>query len=287
MSSQKQLALTRVLFFLMLFWFTARWDYFLMWAEVPEEFWHPNGLMKIFSHPFLDQQALTFWVSLWRWTLLPAALGLAYRFFAPINITAGFVVIGFAHSFGYQTHTYMPLLLAGLVLAFAPSADAFSLDRLIWGAQPKNEEASIYKWSLFNMKLVFCLVFFAAGASKIMNGGWDWIAGDTLRNYFLRAPLVYGDVHPTAHRLALNFKISQWPLVINVLALLTILIEFLSPTILLKPRWAWLFVPALFIMQVVIYFTIYVKFASYMALYTVWIVFFLSEFLQTKKKIRI
>lgn len=279
MSPMAQLGLVRILFFWLAYWQLAAHDYFLLWGGVPAEFWYPNGVMEFFSRPPLSQDILMSLFTIWRWTFFPLIFGLGYRFIAPVNFVLGFIIVSFAHSFGYQTHTYMPVILVTLPLSLSPASDALSLDRLI----RKNSfilKPEVHERTLFNMKLVFCLVFFAAGTSKVINGGWEWVAGDTLRNYFLNASLVYSDINFRANDLAINILLYNWPILCKVFAGLAITIECSTLLILWKERLGVLIVPALFIMQVAIYFTIFVNFSSYISLYIVWIVTLTSTLLK-------
>lgn len=279
MTYSQRLGLTRILFFTMMLYLMASRDYFWGWALVPEEFWYPTGVFSWFSEPPITTPILKVFVYSWRLSFIPVILGLGYRYFGPINAILGFLIVNFAHSYGYQTHTYMPLILASLPLAFSPAADSMSLEKYLWKKKPQHNE-EIYKRTIFNLKLVFCVVFFCAGLSKVINGGWQWVAGDTLRNYFVNASVIYTDINFLARQTALNLKLYDWPLLCNILAAMAILIECAAPLALWRSRLAAIIVPSLFVMQTFIYFTIYVNFSYYLGLYLVW----LPDLLFRKKK---
>lgn len=268
MTGARKLALVRIVFFSVLFFVRGTGPYLRLWSEVPAEFWHPNGLLTFIPHAAIPDQMIDWLFEFWRWTLPLCALGLFYRWLAPLNWLAGFFLFNYAHSFGYQTHTYMPVVLAGLPLAFSRATDAWSVDSR-FRPTPQNAD---YDQPLFNMRLVFVLVFFAAGISKLRNGGLEWFTGDTLRNYFLRASTVYSDVHSTAHRVSANVALYNWPMLTRLMAAAGVGLELLAPLALWRrPAATGLIVLGLLAMQIVIYFTVFVNFSIYLALYSCWL----------------
>lgn len=267
MTGAKQLALVRIAFFASLFFVRGRGPYLRLWSEVPPEFWHPNGLLTLVPHSAIPSMTVDWLFEFWRWTLPICALGLFYRLLAPLNWIAGFFLFNYAHSFGYQTHTYMPLVLAGLPLAFARAADAWSVDSRFVNASTETN----YSQAIFNMRLVFTLTFFAAGLSKLRNSGIDWVIGDTLRNYFLRASIVSFDVHETAHQMGTNLFLYNFPIMTRVMAAFGLGLELLSPFALWRRPFNWLIIVGLLAMQIVIYFSVFVNFSAYLALYSCWL----------------
>ena len=161
----------------------------------------------------------------------------------------------------------MPVVLAGLPLAFSRAADAWSADSRL---RPASQNAD-YDLPLFNMRLVFALVFFAAGLSKLRNGGLEWFTGDTLRNYFLLASTVYSDVHSTAHHVSANVALYDWPMLTRLMAVTGVGLELLAPLTLWRRPLTSLIVLGLLAMQIVIYFTVFVNFSIYLALYSCWL----------------
>ena len=268
----RNLAIIRILYFSLIYWLIARYSYFEDWQNVPTEFWFPTGPMSFFSAPPLPSALHTLLFHLWRWLLVICALGLLYRWLAPVTFIFGFILFNYAHSFGYQTHTYMPVLLAGLPLAFARASDTLSLDRFFGNPKPETAiDLRIYTWHVKSMQLVFCLTFFAAGVSKLRFGGMEWIFSDTLRNYFYRASIIYSDMHPLAHAIGLNRILYEHPIFTRVLAMVAVIIEFSAPLALWKQTYARVIVPMLFVMQIFIFFTIFVNFQIYLTIYIAWI----------------
>ncbi len=166
----------------------------------------------------------------------------------------------------------MPVLLAGLPLAFSRASDAFSIDSWITRKNPTAiSDVRNYTWPLKTMQLVFCLVFFAAGIAKLRFGGIEWVTSDTLRNYFYRASIVYADVHEFAHTIGLNRILYEYPTLTKFLAAGAIIGELVAPVALLKRSYARVIVPMLLFMQIFIFFTIFVNFQIYLAMYIAWI----------------
>ncbi len=266
------LAITRFLYFTILFILIGSSDYFLNWNQVPEEFWNPAGLLKIFdSRPVPNSvHAAVFYF--WRWSLLLCAFGVCYRVIAPVNFLAGFLLMNYAHSFGYRSHTFMPVLLAGLPLALAQASDALSFDRIVFFRSAKRTaDSRVYLYPLKTMHLVFCSIFFIAAIAKLRASGSDWVTSDTLRNYFMRASFVYSDVNRIAGAVRINEWLYNYPLVCHFLAGFAIIAELTAPMAFFKPRLARLIIPGILLMQLSIFFTIYVNFQLYFAIYVAWV----------------
>ena len=266
------LAVTRFLYFALVFYLVGVDRYFLEWQNVPIEFWLPTGPMLAFDVPPLSIDMHTWLFYFWRWSLPACALGLGYRVIAPLNFVAGFILMNYAHSFGYQTHTYMPVLLVGLTLSFAAASDVLSVDSILFRKRLKPSiDVRLYALPLRIAQGTFCLVFFAAGVSKLRAGGFDWFTTDTLRNYFLLSSIRYEDINAVAHQFRLNHALYTIPWLCNVLAFLTIILELSAPLAFFKRRAAWFIVPALFFAQIFIFFTIFVNFRIYLAIYAAWV----------------
>jgi hypothetical protein len=271
-SASFNLAVTRFLYFAIVFYLIGTGGYFLDWQNVPAEYWFPTGPMLAFDRPPFSREVHTWIFLFWRWSLPACALGLGYRILAPLNFVAAFILMNYAHSFGYQTHTYMPVLLVGFSLSFAAASDRLSLDsRLFPKWVQQTHDLRLYNWPLRTAQLTFCLVFFAAGISKVRTSGLDWITTDTLQNYFLVSSLVYRDVNSAAHAFRLNHLLYLEPWLCHLLALTTVAIEIAAPLAFFRRRLAWVLVPTLFLAQVFIFFAIYVNFRIYLAIYVVWI----------------
>ncbi len=269
-SAALNLGVVRFLYFTMVFFFLAPAGYFQAWGLAPEEFWKPVGVLAFFDTPPVSSEAFrtinTFWVV----SIPVCALGLFYRIVAPFNFLAGFFVTNYASSFGVNTHTYLPVILAGLPLAFSFASDSFSLDRHFFRkTQPC--DSRIYVAPVRTMQVVFCLVFFISAIAKLRFGGVEWVTSNTLQNYLFRAAQIF----PDAHRLATELKFGLWlyqhEALLHWIAGSTIVFELLVPVAYFYRPSVKFIVPLMMTMQVGFFFAMYVNFISFLAIYVVWI----------------
>lgn len=173
-----------------------------------------------------------------------------------------FLAFNIGHSFGYQTHTYMGLVLASFALAFCGNN------------------------RIFCVRAVFCSIFFAAGVSKIRNGGLDWIFSESMQNILIRAHIFFHDIHALAHRFDLNLVVAKNLLLTKLLALSGVLIELVVPVALFSGRFRFVVILALLLMQFSIFFLIFVNFKVYLMLYIFWVNWgAVFDFLRCKKLI--
>jgi hypothetical protein len=105
-----------------------------------------------------------------------------------------------------------------IVLCFARSADAWSLDRLLWKrAQVTELEAQRYRWPVELMVVWIALVYFAAGVAKLfpLRKGIIWLNGASAQRmamYYLRdSPLFWLlDGTPFDYSLRFPFMLLSW-----------------------------------------------------------------------------
>lgn len=267
------LSVFRVLFFLVVFITMASDDYFLRWIEVPKAFWFPRSLnLFLGAPPSADLIEALF--HLWRWTTVLCMFGFFYRFVAPIWWVSCLIVTLHGHSFGYQGHVFMPVVLAGLPMAFARASESFSFDswwRNKTGKPQAKDSAFADRMALRTVQLILVLAYFAAGVAKLRYGGIDWLTTDTLRNYLFRSSIVYADTNALAHLFALNDLFIRFPTLCKALAVFAVGVEFFAPLAFLRRRLAYLLVPLIVGLQIGIFFTIYVRFTPYFAILGAWI----------------
>ncbi len=139
------------------------------------------------------------------------------------------------------------MVLYLLIVAFAPSADVWSLDarrRRARPAQPtgptdpteptESSESTRYGLPIALASLVLVTSYVIAGLAKLRYGGLEWIVGDTLRNHVayaaVRLDLLGGTPSPLADRAVRLERI--WPFA----AAATIVIELAAPIALLGGR---------------------------------------------------
>jgi protein PhnA len=185
------LAVVRIFFFICVLITASGPDYFLQWSQVPSQFWTPRGILRLFSEP-LRAEFIVYAFHTWRWLTLACLFGVFFRWTAPIWWVLRLIVITNGHSYGYQGHVYMPLVLASLPLCFSRASDAFSFDS--WKKPiAVAVDLQAYVLPVRTIQIALVLAYFAAGVSKLRFGGLEWITGDTLRNYLIRSSLIFSD----------------------------------------------------------------------------------------------
>lgn len=267
------LAICRIVYFSIVFLTMANTDYFLRWREVPESFWFPRGVYLFLSSPISrDWVTLLFYV--WQLSTVFCAIGFLYRWVAPVWWLSCLLVTTNGHSFGYQGHVFMPVVLAGLPLALAQASRVLSFDSWLarrLGRSPKVGSALGDRISIRSVQVVLVLAYFAAGVAKLRHGGLDWMTGDTLRNYLFRSSVIYSDTNALAHLLSLNDRLIRFPILCNLLAFFAVITEVAAPAAFFWRRASYIVIPLIVALQVGIFFTMYVRFTPYLALVAAWI----------------
>ena len=151
----------------------------------------------------------------------------------------GMLALGsYRGSWGQLLHFENLMVLYLLIVASAPSADAWSLDARRRGqhadSSPNGRESAAYGWPIALAALVLVLTYVIAGVAKLRYGGIDWVIGDTLRNHVAyaaaRLELLGGSPSPLA---GLGVRLDPvWP----VAAAFTIAVELAAPVALLGGR---------------------------------------------------
>ena len=165
-------------------------------------------------------------------------LGWRFRVSGPL-FALGFLALGsYRGSWGQLLHFENLVVLHVLVVAVAPSVDAWSLDARA-GRTASDREETAYGWPIALAALVVVVTYVITGIAKLRYGGFDWIAGGTLRNHVAYAAarwnLLGGDPAPFAGWGVRNAWI--W----TPAAVATVVIELAAPVALLggRIRTAW------------------------------------------------
>ncbi len=223
-------------------------SYFFSFSQMPEELWLPTGILSLLDRPiFLSEDSISILSLAWFVSGALSALGLGFRFASVLFCVLQFLMFNIAHSYGYLTHTYMPLVLVSMALAFGGN------------------------YTIFLTRFIFCSIFFSAGLSKVINGGIDWVFSDSMQNILLRSGIYYHDIHRLPNLLGLNLSLASNLLLSKILAFATVALELLAPLALFSQRLRLCIIGSLLIMQVAIYFLIFVNFKVYAAIYVFWI----------------
>jgi hypothetical protein len=157
----------------------VRSAHFWQVAALEHRRWEPVGLLGWLDDPLPASVA--------RGVLLAAILtGLAfvagwrYGLSAPVFVVLLLLVTTARNSWGQVWHTENLLLWHVGILAFAPAADAWSLDARAHRRRPDGSRH--YGDVALLMSIVTVATYVVAGVTKLRNGGVGWLTGDLLRN---------------------------------------------------------------------------------------------------------
>jgi hypothetical protein len=177
---------------------------------------------------------------------LLATVGLWTRVALPLAYLAALPLIAMTSSLGKTVHNDVLLLLCLFPLLPAPAADAWSLDArrpaVRRGRRPRAAQAPAwswrYGWPLRTAMVVVAGAYFLTGYAKLLHAGPAWVTSGNLRW------ILYAASDAQAHPNAAALFVADRPWLAHLLAAATLAIELGFPLVLLRPRLAWAFVPA-------------------------------------------
>lgn len=183
----------------------------------------PVGLATLAPSPTLPivYQALVALLVLTSTTFL---LGFKHRWLAPLHALLLTWVLTYTNSWGKILHTDNLFLAHVIVLAFAPSADALSLDAR-GKARPADHPR--YGWAPKLMVALAAATYLLAGIAKLRNGGLHFLGGETLRNFVAfdnARKIELADIHSP-----LGAALLPYPGLFAVLAWASMLLELGAP----------------------------------------------------------
>ncbi|MGB1580544.1 MAG: HTTM domain-containing protein [Nevskiales bacterium] len=180
------LAIFRISFGLLLLWDVFR--YFLAgWIE--RYYLTPPFLFKYYGFEWVQPWPGTglFWhFGLLGLLSVMISIGLYYRL-AMLAFTLAFSYIYLLDQARYLNHFYLVIVIA-MLMCLLPAARAYSIDARLRGSW--RGDASIPRWSVASMVLLFEVVLIYAGLVKI---NADWLGGQPLRLWFSnrgQAPII-------------------------------------------------------------------------------------------------
>ncbi len=149
-----------------------------------------------------------------------AALGLFTRVSAPVAAFSLVAVHAVCTFFEKVNHGFHAPTLCALVLAFAPSGDALSLDRLVaaWRRRPAPVASAVYGIPLRACWVLLGTTYLFPGLWKLWFAGDLWISGDQLRFTLLGRWGHLGRFVPP-------FRLDEYPLLLALLGSGTLVFE--------------------------------------------------------------
>ena len=274
-ASPTGLGICRFVFYGVIFCVYADAD-FSSWTEVPETLWHPIFFFDFFRVPVFPDEVLRILGVTFRVSILFACLGLLTRPAAAFSFVAGCYLFGMQNSFAKTHHMESLLLLVFCVLCFSRCGDGFSLDawlRRSWrrwpfGSLPEGKHPG-YGWPVKLVRVLFVLVFCAAGASKLRNSGLEWIASDHLAILLVSKALAGDRIDPPLVWVA--FWLWTRPVLCSLLACATVFLELLAPLALVNGYVRAVVVPGLFLMMCGFWLVMGIPFPQWLAVFVFWI----------------
>jgi len=182
------LGLCRVLFFGAFFLFYLPQD-FRAWAEVSDSFWMPIDLFQILHVPVLSGGLLAAFQGVWKVSLALSSLGLFTRASTVTSFVLGAYLLGIPNNFGKTHHFDALVVIIFGIMALSHCGDGCSLDQLIRHARQRNtlsvhqpRMSGEYTWPVRAVWVMFALIFFAAGLSKLSTPAWNGFYRTTWRS---------------------------------------------------------------------------------------------------------
>lgn len=262
------LGLVRILFFSIVFWTTAN-SYIGEFSKIPATFHCPQTTTGAWAYIHLSAEAARGLMVLYNVVLLTALFGLFTRTSYWLCFFSSSLIYLNSLKYCYYDHRQLPLQLALVFFALLDKNSRFRLDHLIWSKSEKEEGDPAYLLQV--LRIQFCLVFFAAGFSKLRYSGLDWITTETLRNFLILQNFFFEGTWEQKAFFFINDWVVRFPWLCQLLAFETIAIELMAPLALYRSRWSRSIVLNLFLMQIGIYFLMYFAFSPWFALYVFWI----------------
>ena len=169
-----------------------------------------------------------------------ACVGLLTRFTLPLAWLAALPLVAMTSSLGKVVHNDVLLLLCLVPLLPSPAGTAWSLDARL---RPYAGRGSAYGWPVRTAMVVVAGAYFFSGLAKLLHAGPAWVTSGNLRWVLYAA----SDTQPDPNRFALF--VADRPVLAQLIAAATLLVELGFPLVLWRPRLAWVFVPAVVAMH--------------------------------------
>jgi hypothetical protein len=212
-----------------LVYLAARFGHLQAAGRLPAATWNPIGVVRLICEHPVDPGT---WTVLLVATLVLAAAftaGAGHRWLAPPFAALLLFVLTYRSSWRMIFHTENLLVLHVAVLALAPAAEVWSLDR--WRRARRGlrapEADGRHAWAIRTAAVMTVATYVLAGVAKLRIAGLDWLAGDNLRNQIAldnARKALLGDRFAT-----LATPLLEVPGLFAALAALTLVVELGAP----------------------------------------------------------
>ena len=262
------LGVSRFLYYGVIFFLYVGED-FSEWGKIPEVIWHPIFLFDLFSIPVLGSEVLGVLGKIWIVSILFSSIGFLTRLNTVLAFLIGCYLLGIVNSFAKTNHTETLMLLIFGIMALSKCGDRFSVDNLYKGRNKRNQQNVEYCWPTSLVRVMFTLMFCAAGFSKLRNSGFEWFTSDFLSSLIINRGFTSSGSNPYIEWIPFwigNNKGSS-----NIIASLVFFLEILAPLALFNRYFRAIILPSLFFMLIGFWMVLQIPFPQVMASFVFWI----------------
>ena len=243
-----------------------------LWPEVSDVYWHPVGLFRLLGLRVGDPWLMfTLWIVFYV-ALLLATVGWHTRKAMALVFVLNLYLTNITHNFGKINWAWELAAVLFVFLALSRCGDAVSVDAWLRRRRglPPVAPSGEHNWPIKGIWMWISLAYFAAGVSKLRNGGLDWITTDTLGVYMLRANYdrIFVSVDPMT---TWGTWFAQQPLLLRGMSIFTLVVEVGFPLAFFSRRLRLFFVPAAIAMHVGIGLLIGALFSQWICAAVFWV----------------
>lgn len=270
-TSPTLLGLYRVMFYgglLFLYTWIVPKD-FVGYLQLPDSFWMPIELFSIAPRPALSVGVMVALTKIWYASLFLSMLGLLTRLSTYTAFLTSLFLFGYTYCFGKVGRSDAILIFVMGIFAVSRCQDAFSVDAA-WKqpSSPPPVSSGEYTWPIRLIRILLVLLYFGAGLSKAQHSGISWIHPHNLA-VILVGPTYAGPETPWLNGIAVY--LAQFPIVTSFMAVYVMAFEIAAPLALLGIRLRMIIIPALAILQVLIWLFLGIGFFEHFLCYGFWL----------------
>ena len=195
-------------------------DHLLWFSNVPKELIFPPKIF-FWSLDFLKINESWIRISYWIFcvTCIMSILGLFTRLSIFVTTIFAFYLLAIPNFFGKVDHNHQQLVLVATIMTVSRCSDVWSVDALLKSRKSEYMPGPsiLYGVPVRIIWLLFGILYFFPGFWKVYDGGLGWIFSDNLKFLMYEIWFSFGWVP--------FFRLDNYPLLIKMSALLTVLFE--------------------------------------------------------------
>lgn len=212
------LAVFRIVLFSLIL-IEANHDQLVWLSHVPNELiFSPDGFDWFPSYFKIDETWITIAYGIFIVTSIMSIFGLFTQYSIFITTVLAFYLFGIPNFFGKVNHDHHLVLFAA-IMSVSRCADVWSIDAIIKSRKKEfiPKPSILYGLPIRIIWILIGVLYFFAGFWKIYDGGLEWIFTDNLKFHMYK---IWYLTEWTPF-----FRIDQYPILIKISALLTVLFE--------------------------------------------------------------